>query len=864
MKLSKILMAALLSFHAFSQDYSRVKIYGSDEDLQNLSEIGIVLDHGTHKKNTFFISDFSKEEIELMEFNGINYEIIIPDVKAFYLERSKKDSDYSSRNAICTASGPTGFLPEVPTNFTDQGTYAGYYRYQEMLDALDAMRSLYPNLISAKAPVSTFVTHQGNSIFHVTISDNPDVIEAEKNVLYTAIHHAREPMSMSQTIFFMWYLLENYGTDPEITYLVDNNQLIFIPCLNPDGYLINETNDPFGGGMHRKNGRNVGSTNPGVDNNRNYSYGWGTTGVSTNPNNDTYCGTGPFTEPENQAIQWLVENREITAAFNAHTYGNDLLHPIGTTTAEFADHHDYFQDLTGHMATYNGYSYMKSSGLYPASGDSDDYMYKEDIGVGMKDTIFAMTPEIGSDFWPAQGDIIPTCQDMVYPNLILAHMPHKFLVVEDTDPSMIATLTGDFNHSALRLGLENGAVTVSIEPILNIQAIGSPIIHDLNLRQLVSGAISFELNPSIQFGEEIKYVLTTDFGLWIRRDTITKTFGALTTQVFENGATGNWIGNWSTSNSVFYSPSEAYADSPAGNYANNTTRTYEFSNPIDLTTAIAAGVSFYAKWNIEADYDYCQFQVSTDGGSTWIGQCGRFTVNGTSANGSVQPNNKPVWEGAQGSWVLEEISLSDYLGQVINVRFILESDGGVTEDGFYFDDFTIGYNEAPVVVTPTSQFSANPLMVCVGNPIQFTDESTGDPTAWLWSFGDGNQSTDQNPSHVYASTGMYNVTLEVTNTAGTDNLQKSSYIDVQSCAGIVETTFNELIVYPNPTKGFLLIQNAPINANYQITDAQGRLVIDGVIENPIEKLQVDAENGVYFLELSIGNERIVKRIALMK
>ena len=76
-------------------------------------------------------------------------------------------------------------------------------------------------------------------------------------------------------------------------------------------------------------------------------------------------------------------------------------------------------------------------------------------------------------------------------------------------------------------------------------------------------------------------------------------------------------------------------------------------------------ISFYAKWAIEADYDFVQFQVSTDGGTTWIGQCGNYTVPGTSANGSVQPNNQPVYEGTQSTWVLEEVNLSDYLGQQI-------------------------------------------------------------------------------------------------------------------------------------------------------------------------------------------------------
>ena len=53
------------------------------------------------------------------------------------------------------------------------------------------------------------------------ISDNPNVSEpSEGQILYTSLHHAREPESLTQLIYYMWYLLENYNTNPEIKYLV--------------------------------------------------------------------------------------------------------------------------------------------------------------------------------------------------------------------------------------------------------------------------------------------------------------------------------------------------------------------------------------------------------------------------------------------------------------------------------------------------------------------------------------------------------------------------------------------------------------------------------------------------------------------
>jgi carboxypeptidase T len=51
-----------------------------------------------------------------------------------------------------------------------------------------------------------------------------------------------------------------------------------------------------------------------------------------------------------------------------------------------------------------------------------------------------------------------------------------------------------------------------------------------------------------------------------------------------------------------------------------------------------------------------------------------------------QCGNKRKWK------VLEEINLSDYIGQTISIRFILKSDNGTVGDGFYFDDFKVSYN----------------------------------------------------------------------------------------------------------------------------------------------------------------------------
>ena len=792
MKLTLLsLIFICLSWSANAQDYSRLKVFVTNDQLIKLGNLGVTVDHGIRKEGSFFISDFSSAERAIMDQYEFDYEVLIEDVEQYYIDilNHPEKQESGLKNASCASTSGSGSIyanPATPTNF-NLGTMGGYLKYNEMLAELDAMVQQYPNLITAKAPISSFVTHENRPIYHVKISDNPNVNETEPKVLYTAIHHAREPMSLMETIFFMWYVLENYGTNEEITYLVNETQLFFVPCINPDGYVYNETTNPNGGGMWRKNRRNNGGGVYGVDLNRNYGYGWGTTGTSTNTSNDTYCGTAPYSEPEVQAMRWLVQNHNFVTAFNAHTYARSILFPIGTTNAEFADHHDYFQAHTDHMVEFNGYTSMKSSALYPASGDSDDYMYKMDIGVGVKDTIFVHTPEVGTAFWQPSSEIIATCKEMVFPNLILAHITRNYVVVKDTDPMNISTLSGDFNHSANRLGRMSGPVTVSLQPLLNVASVGSPIVYNMNLMQTQAGAISYTLNPAIQFGDEIKYIVKTDNGLWVKRDTIIKTFGAYNLQVTENASvSSNWTGNWNTTTSTFVSSPRCFTDSPSGNYVNNANTTYSYVPTIDLSNAYAAKISFYAKWNIEADYDYVQFQVSTDGGSTWIGQCGNYTNAGTSANGSVQPNNQPVYDGIMTNWVLEEINLSDYLGQVIKVRFQLRSDNATRKDGFYFDDFSIFYNNQGPAVSPTAQFNTTGSVVCSGMFTDFDDASLDNPTSWSWNFGDGGTSNVQNPTHIFMNAGTYTVQLTVSNAAGSNTT--TQIITVNQSPNVVIST----------------------------------------------------------------------------
>jgi carboxypeptidase T len=687
MKSYLLLLFLTLSIFGFSQDrlkYSQAKIfYTKSSDLEVLLAHGVGVDHGKAKQNTYIESVFSEEELHIAQNLGFKVEVSIADWETYYHEIIK-DAPYTKSPAPCGSSDYT-----VPSHF-NLGSMGGFLNYTEVLAELAEMQSLYSQLITVKAPISTYTTAQNRSIYWVKISDNASLDEPEPEALYTSLHHAREPGSLQTLIFYMWYLLENYQTDPTIRALVDQSEIFFIPIVNPDGYAYNSTNSPTGGGNWRKNRRNNGDGSYGVDNNRNYDYHFAETGVSTSPSGDTWPGTAAFSEPENQAIKWFVEQHQFKIAINAHTYSNLLLFPYGWQTGIQTPDHDLFVDITDIMVQENGFTNQISSALYPASGDSDDWMYAE---TSTHDKIFAMTPEIGSAFWISQNEIIPQCKEMVHLNMTALKLIHNTPQLTDESPSITSVINNNFSYQIKNLSIiETPAnFTVSITPISsNMISVGTPNVHN-NLVQLgtTSGNINYTLNSGIQQGETILFKVSIDNGLYVTEVIIEKTFGNFTNLLLDAGNTisTNWTStSWSTTSSTYVSPSSSITDSPSGNYANNVNRTITLKNALNLTNATKAICTFYAKWDLEVNYDYVQFEVSTDNGASWQPQCGLFTNAGV-ADQNVE--GEPLYDGTQSNWVLEEISLDDYLGQSIKCRFQLVSDSGVTADGFYFDDFTV-------------------------------------------------------------------------------------------------------------------------------------------------------------------------------
>lgn len=712
------LLAISSTLSAQIQTYSKVSIeVNTPAKLKKLQELPIAADHGAWKKN-HFETDLSAAEIQTLQNAGFNYTVLIADVSTYYANRNMQKSGITSPTPQASTCLPEPTVAQ-PSQF-ELGSMAGFFTYQEFLGHLDNMAALYPNLITVKQQIGNYQTAEGRPIYFVKISDNVSQTEtAEPQVLYTAIHHAREPLGLSQLIFYMYFLLENYATNTDVQNVVNNFELYFVPMINPDGYVYNQTTNPNGGGMWRKNRRNNGNNVFGVDLNRNYGYEWGGTGASATPSNDTYRGTGPFSEPETQAMRFFIEEHQFVTALNYHTYSDLLLYPWGYTDTEQCEDHDEFIAISADMVKRNTLLNIQSSDLYPAAGDSDDWAYGDTTN---KPKVWAMTPELGTEedgFWPESDRIIPECKEMVDMNLKLALVSGNYGVVSDNTPIIINNTTGYFKYSLQRLGIQQGTFTVSITPLQNLQTIGAAqTLQGLAIGEVVNDSIAYTLPLGILQGAQVKFLLTVNNGLYSHADTITKLYGSSNVVFANSGAPlTDWTisTGWNLSTNTFFSAPNSLADSPNGNYPNNTSRTIRTTQAINIPDSAIAYLRYKAKWDIEAAYDYAQVSVSTDAQS-WIPQCGRYTHPG-SIN---QDFEQPIYDGSQAGWVDEQIDLSEYAGQDIYIRFGLYSDQGVNADGIFIDDVTVDV-VIPEVATPdgVNEYGAN-AMALYPNPANNT------------------------------------------------------------------------------------------------------------------------------------------------
>ena len=378
-----------------------------------------------------------------------------------------------------------------------------------------------------------------------------------------------------------------------------------------------------------------------------------------------------------------------------------MLYPFGYEYDTYTEDNSIFEFISNSLVLENGYDNIISSELYPASGDSDDFMYGmlETENGEIRNKIFAMTPEIGSSFWPQASQIEKICKDMLYFNLTAAKIIGNYGVLTDLNQEFVL----DNNFEALfnfrRIGLANNEpFVISIVPISeNINNITSdPVVFNFNeIGQFENGSIFINIDENTNDGDEIVYKYIIDNGSFTEEVLVTKIFGEPITILEDNSnfPFNTWsFSTWGSTDEDFFSPETSITDSPYSNYNNESLELLVLQQAIDLNGFTSAQINFFAKWEIESGFDYVQLEISNDEGNSWNPQCGKFTNLGR--ENTFEAFNEPLYDGNQYEWVNEVIDLSDFLGDEILIRFKLYTDQYLRQDGFYFDEFKIlGFSE---------------------------------------------------------------------------------------------------------------------------------------------------------------------------
>jgi carboxypeptidase T len=240
----------------------------------------------------------------------------------------------------------------------------------------------------------------------VLILTNQNMTGDKAKLFIMSSVHAREYTPAELSTRYAEYLVQNYETDPEISWLLDHTEIHLLLQANPDGRKQAET-----GLSWRKNTNNnycANTNSRGADLNRNYWFKWGCCGGSSgNPCDLTYRGPTPGSEPETIAVQNYVRSilpdqrgpgdfdpapATATGIFlDMHSYSNLVLWPWGWTTT-VAPNGPALQTLGRKFAYFNNYTPQQAVGLYPTDGSTDDFAYGE-LGLA------AYTFELGTSFF---------------------------------------------------------------------------------------------------------------------------------------------------------------------------------------------------------------------------------------------------------------------------------------------------------------------------------------------------------------------------------------------------------------------------------------------------------------------------------
>jgi len=272
-------------------------------------------------------------------------------------------------------------LTAPPASGVDPIHQYKFHNHEDLTFDLYQWQEDYPHIMELSTIGTSYLGHE---LWNVHLTNFQENRHKELPEIYLdGGHHGNEYCGSEITILVLQYLLENYGTDEDATYILDNSHVYITPMINPDGIDLDT----------RMNARQV-------DLNRNYPYEW---------SSGSTHGSGPASEIEISSNIAFMEKHEFGLYLTGHTGIVYLIYPWGYTTEPSPDHNFYLKLEEEVEDQWPDIRCGQSSvALYVARGTAKDYGYAGNLAP-------SWTFEVDSEqFVPVSGEPISQRLDIIF------------------------------------------------------------------------------------------------------------------------------------------------------------------------------------------------------------------------------------------------------------------------------------------------------------------------------------------------------------------------------------------------------------------------------------------------------------------
>ncbi|OYT15859.1 MAG: hypothetical protein B7C24_10800 [Bacteroidetes bacterium 4572_77] len=256
---------------------------------------------------------------------------------------------------------------------------------------------------------------------------------------------------------------------------------------------------------------------------------------------------------------------------------------------------------------------------------------------------------------------------------------------------------------------------------------------------------------------------------------------------------------------------------------------------LDVNSPATSNVSFYFKVSSESGYDKLKFYIDGAEQGDWSGE-----VAWGLAEYEVSPGDHTL------TWTYAKDGSVDNGSDCAWIDYIVLP--GAAGGAPLFADFTVDNQD-----------------ICDGESANFSSNSVGDVTEYSWTFegGDPATSDEEAPMVVYATPGVYSVSLTISDGTNENTMTKEEFITVHNCTGVEDAVAFNLELYPNPNNGSFSLKLNQM-AQVEIINAIGRTVYTNEFIGKETIDLSDSAEGVYFVKVQSETETIVHKIVVRR